>query len=101
VNSPALDVDPALSADGRVLVFASTRDDTTGTANLWITSRSTADGEWTSPAAVGPPINRDGHNEYGPCVIDNSRALLWHANRPGSHGSSDLWQSRRVIKPQP
>ena len=54
-NSPADELSPALSTDGRFLFFASDREGGQGGYDLWVASRS--DDEWSLPVNLGGQIN--------------------------------------------
>lgn len=83
------DSDPAVSRDGRELVFMSTRG---GAPHLWIVHRA-ASGGWTAPEALPSPVNSDAAEmtpAFGP---DGS--LYFASARPGGAGSFDLYVTRR------
>jgi peptidoglycan-associated lipoprotein len=92
VNSTWLDRDPAISADGLVLIFSSDRDGGYGGRDLWMTRRSTIDGPWSEPVNLGPTINSGGW-EAGPDISADGRSLLFCAGRDGGYGDFDIWQA--------
>ncbi|MEM9657369.1 MAG: protein kinase, partial [Planctomycetota bacterium] len=49
---------------------------------------------WTQPQNLGPRINSQ-HNESSPWLSQDRLLLLFASDRPGGHGSEDLWISRR------
>jgi peptidoglycan-associated lipoprotein len=91
VNSTWVNRDPAISADGLVLVFTSNRDNGSGGMDLWMTRRSTIDGPWSEPVNLGPTINSNG-GEYEPETSADGRSLLFCSTRAG-YGGFDIWQT--------
>jgi Tol biopolymer transport system component len=92
VNSTWLDRDPAISADGLVLIFSSDRDGGYGGRDLWMTRRGTIDGPWSEPVNLGPTINSGGW-EAGPDISADGRSLLFTSGRGGGQGDFDIWQA--------
>src|SRR2546426_6108367 len=95
VNSNVFDAAPTLSKDGLSLYLTSTRPGGFGGNDLWVSQRDCGDCPWGTPVNLGPVINTP--------AIEN-RASLWgdghllfsHSDRPGGHGSTDIWVSRRA-----
>src|SRR5664280_158951 len=56
VNSPSWNADAVIAPDESWIIFNSNRPGTKGSADLYI-SYVTADGKWTDPINLGPPIN--------------------------------------------
>ncbi|NJL13787.1 MAG: hypothetical protein HC913_12820 [Microscillaceae bacterium] len=96
VNSAAKDTQPALSADGNTLYFASNRKGSLGGLDLWV-SRRDADGKWQLAENLGPTFNTAG-SEVSPFIHANNRYLYFSSNgRPAqSYGGYDLYQSEWV-----
>lgn len=91
-NSPTRDFDPAFSADGRFVYFASDRAGTLGGDDLWRVA-VTADGFGTvEHLPVG--VN-SASNEWAPMVSPNGARLLFSSNRPGGSGRMDLYVAGR------
>ncbi len=83
VNSGSFDVDPQLSADGRTLVFVSTRNDNTvGEMDLWLATRESADAAWNKPVNLGPRINSP-QIERHPVLSPDGLQLIFASNRDG------------------
>jgi formylglycine-generating enzyme required for sulfatase activity/serine/threonine protein kinase len=97
VNSPALEADPCLSADGTVLLFASTRESPNTNSDLWLCTRPDATSSFGPPVPLGPIINT-GEIESGPDLSRDGQTLFFYSHRSGGHGQADLWSSRRVRK---
>lgn len=57
LNSPQNEGGPSISADGRILFFtACDRPDGKGSCDIYLSQRL-ADGNWSKPLNIGPPIN--------------------------------------------
>ncbi len=97
VNGPAKDMDPALSSDGRVLLFVSDRPGGLGKADFWWSSRPSLDAPWSAPQNLGKPVNSE-IDELSPTLSADGQTLLFRSNRPGGRGGNDIWMSRRVPK---
>ncbi len=84
--STAVDQEPALSRDGRFLVFCSNRLEP-ATLRLYTSERDGAD--WGPPvlAEIDEPPGLDG---CGPAMVSDG-SLLIHSARPGGMGEDDLY----------
>jgi formylglycine-generating enzyme required for sulfatase activity len=96
VNSGKRELDPALSSDGRVLIFASNRDAGSTQIDLWWSSRPSPDSPWSAPVNLGLP--NSSADDLAPALSNDGRTLIFRSHRAGGRGSSDLWLSRRVPK---
>jgi len=93
VNSASDDLEPSLSPDKRVLVFASRRAGGYGNWDLWITTRKTQSDAWTTPVNLGPRFNSAEH-EGQPVISADGRTLYFYASgHPGNLGWYDLWEA--------
>lgn len=75
------DVNPAISPDGRWVVFASTRDRATGTS-LWIAPLG-------GPEAIPRRLTADPAVDQYPVWTRDGRAIVFASTRDG--GDFDLW----------
>jgi Tol biopolymer transport system component len=101
VNSSTEDDTPYISSDGLALYFQSTRLDGYGDKDLWVTTRSTINDEWTDPVNLGPTVNGSAH-DAAPCISADGLALYFHSDRPGGYGESrDLWVTTRPTTEYP
>jgi len=93
VNSSAWEQHPTISGDGLTLYFESSR---LGHSDLWITTRSSINEDWSIPANVGAPVNTE-YNEWYPRFSPDGLVLFFTSdNRPGGLGGIDLWMSTRA-----
>ena len=81
---------PALSGDGKFLVFASDRGGTLGGMDLFI-SRDIS-GKWSAPESLGKMINTAG-NEYFP-YLDQENNLYFSSDKLPGHGGYDLFSCK-------
>ncbi len=94
VNSPNWDTQPALSADGRTLYFASDRPGGQGRADIWVTRRD-AQGQWQPPTNLGPRLNTPGE-DLGPFIHANGRTLFFSSDGHVGMGGLDLFTTERT-----
>lgn len=84
VNSVWFEVDPQLSADGKTLVFVSSRPDTSvGALDLWLATRESADAAWNQAVSLGPKINSP-QSERHPVLSADGLQLIFASDRDGS-----------------
>lgn len=92
INSEAWDSQPAISADGQILIFASNRPGGFGGSDLY-RSVILPEGQWSRPENLGPLINTAG-NEMSPFFHpDGSTLYLSSDGHPGM-GGYDLFMTR-------
>lgn len=93
LNSPQLEMEPAVRHDGKEIFFASGRG---SSIDIWVATRQNVTDAWSEPVNVGPTINTPG-GELTPALSHDGRTLLWSATmtaRPGV-GRQDIWMSTR------
>ena len=93
INSSAGEFVSHLSADGLELYFTRLNG---ALADIWIARRVTLDSEWGPATNIGAPINSADNG--GPFLTADGLTLLFSGNRPGTHGSTDLWITTRATK---
>jgi len=94
VNSSSYDVDPSLSMDELSLLFVSSRPGGSGNDDLWVMTRTTRDGLWSSPVNLGPVVNSP-YSEQDPSLSTDGQELYFCSNRPDGHGNYDIWVTAR------
>nr|MBC8412512.1 PD40 domain-containing protein [bacterium] len=103
VNTKDNDGEPFISADGNILIFASTRPGGQGSTDIWMTSRT--ESGWNKPWNVGTPINSK-HEESQPFLTQDGNEVFFMAvnrdNVPGpavfrSLKGKESWGKPEVI----
>jgi len=99
------DREPRLSPDGRRLYFSSNRPAVAGNPpgklDLFMTERG-ADGAWTAPERLAPPINTD-VNDFCPVVVADG-TLFFISGRPGGIRGTEptdiynVWRAQALDK---
>ncbi len=84
---------PAISADGRILFFASDRGDGVGGHDCWYVARAAGDSMFSAPYNPGTPLN-SAKNEGAMAITADGRTLYFTAcHRPGGRGDCDIFQA--------
>ena len=97
VNTSAFEVDPSISADGRMLFFTigannpGSRSGYGGT-EIWMTRRATKNDPWGEPVNLGPAINSSAFEDYENVSADGS-TLFFRYSPSGRYGGGDIWQA--------
>jgi hypothetical protein len=81
---------PALSSDGRILVFASDREDSLGEMDLYITRM--AGDKWMEPVNMGGFINTRGNEMYP--FLDKDNNLYFSSDGRKGLGGFDIFMCR-------
>jgi hypothetical protein len=96
-----------MSPDGLEAYFGSTRAGGYGGYDIWMMTRETTDGDWSSPVNLGPTVNSV-YNDWGPVLSPDGLELYFcdfcdddFTPRPGGSGSVDLWVTKRVSMDAP
>ncbi|HWB09840.1 MAG TPA: hypothetical protein VG826_11460 [Pirellulales bacterium] len=94
INTPGNEFDPALTADGLGLYFASDRATADATTDLYVVQRSAAGRSFTAVTALA--VANSPHNERSPCLTDDDGLMYFASDRPTGHGASgfDLYRWR-------
>ena len=91
VNGARGDHCPDISADGLSLFFTSQRSGGYGNWDLFVTRRTTIDGDWGTPAILGSTVNSSAWEGSSSISADGSTLFFW-SDRSDGHGADDLWQ---------
>jgi Tol biopolymer transport system component len=108
VNSSAAEASPSISADGLSLFFcdgargfsAPRRPGGLGDVDLWVTTRTSPDGEWQPPINLGPTINSTSFDAE-PAISSDGLSLYFESERPGGYGGLDIYVASRATRNDP
>jgi hypothetical protein len=97
VNSSGYEVDPSISADGRILFFTIGMNNCGsrcgyGGTEIWMTMRATTDAPWGEPVNLGPPVNSSAFEDYHNVSADGS-TLFFRYSQSGRYSGGDIWQA--------
>lgn len=90
INSGSWDAQPALSANGQYLFFASTRNGK-NKSDIFV-SFNQGNGQWSDPQNLGPTINTTG-DDKGPFFHPDGRTLYFVSDGHLGLGGTDLFKS--------
>ena len=93
LNSRYSEKHPSISADGRVLYFASNRPGGKGSYDIW--SSEWKDGAWSSPVNLGDSVNTPGM-EQSPFIHPDQQSLYYSSDGWPGLGRGDLFLSRMM-----
>ena len=93
INTALKEENPALSADGKVIVFNRPFN---GFLQLWEARRKSVDEEFGDAVPLPPTINVPGHIHDCPLLSPDGLTLWFASNRPGGFGKHDIWFAQRV-----
>lgn len=97
INGPFNERSPALSRDGHLLFFASTRPGGSGGFDIWVSWRAHThdDFGWQAPVNLGSGVNSPA-GDFGPSYFENDDlgipTLFFASSRPGV-GGVDIYRS--------
>jgi len=100
INSSSYDSDASISADGLSLYFTSDRPGGSGSFDIWVTTRETAQDPWGEPVNLGPTINSSAW-EHTPFISADGLSLFFSSNRSGGFGLVDIWITTRTTVSDP
>ncbi|HEY0261621.1 MAG TPA: OmpA family protein, partial [Chitinophagales bacterium] len=93
INSPSIDWQPCLAADGRTLYFASTRLGGYGGSDIYVT-RLGDDGVWSEPENLGATVNTP-YDEQRPFMHPDEKTLYFSSKGHPGMGNQDFYYSKK------
>ena len=100
VNSASLDNGACISANGLELYFSSNRPGGYGEFDLYVSTRTTPDDDWSPPVNLGAVINTGAIDRF-PSITGNGLELYFSSRRPGGYGNDDVWVTTRTTRDDP
>jgi hypothetical protein len=91
----ATDAGASLRADGKEILFFSSRPGGLGLDDLWASGRLQVDDVWSVPENLGTPLNTP-FNDNRPSLWRDGQTLLLDSTRPGGFGGTDIWMATRT-----
>jgi serine/threonine protein kinase len=93
------------TADGLECYFSDILRKGYGNVDIWVMTRETIDDDWGPPVNVGPTVNSTA-DESGTAISADGLELYFSGRRaayarPGGHGRSDLWMTKRATRDDP
>lgn len=92
INSPREEVNPTLSADGKILIFNRPFN---RTLQLWESRRTSDEEEFGIAEPLPSHVNLPGYTFDCPYLSPDGLTLWFSSDRPGGFGKHDLWYVRR------
>lgn len=93
---------PYLSADGKVLYFASRMSGGYGGADIWFSTYDAKANVWGKPVNAGPAVNTEGDELY-PTLSDDGKKLYFSSNYHPGLGGLDIFvaegENNKYTKP--
>ncbi|MEI1277374.1 OmpA family protein [Leptospira venezuelensis] len=92
INSNFNEKMPAVSPDGKFLIFSSDRPGGYGEYDLWVSYRNLSTGVWSSPINLGSEINSKS-SEILPYIHPDGEQLYFSSNRENDRKKFSLYRS--------
>ena len=93
INTPSWDSQPTISADGKTIIFSSSRSGSLGNRDLWETTRL-AGGKWSTPRNLGDKINTTSSDCFPFLHADGQTLYFTSTGHPGM-GGDDIFVVRK------
>ena len=100
VNGPDTEGIDCISPDGLTLYLTSNRPGGYGYYDLWVTTRSTVDENWSTPINLGATVN-SASDDSDASVSTDGLELYFMSKRPEGYGNNDIWVSTRATTSEP
>jgi hypothetical protein len=94
VNTAYMEAEFDMSLDGLELYFGSDRPGGRGGSDIWVTTRTTVDSDWSIPVVLGPAVNGP-KDDYAPSISADKLSLYFGSDRQGGIGSHDIYVATR------
>ena len=102
VSSPYADGITCITADGlEMYISCLNRPGGLGGWDIWVSRRETANDDWGEPENLGSPINTGQGDSDANISSDGLEMYFTAYRRPGGHGDSDIWVTRRATRNDP
>lgn len=92
INSNFNEKMPAISPDGKYLVFSSDRPGGFGEYDLWVSYRNLSTGAWSNPINLGPEVNSRS-SEILPYIHPDGEQLYFSTNRENERKKFSLFRA--------
>ena len=93
LNTDFHDRMPAISPDGKLLLFSSDRPGGFGKDDLYVAEYDSDQGYWTNVQNIGSQFNGP-QSEISPTIHKDGVTIFFSSNKPGGVGSYDLYFSQ-------
>jgi OmpA-OmpF porin, OOP family len=95
INTPGIEVYPFLSSNNLYLFFSSDRKGGLGKRDIWFSTRTSVNDEWSSPRSIGPMVNSE-YNEPGFVMSSDGRDIYFSSTdrSEGMNQSIDIYHVR-------
>ncbi len=90
INTPADEVAPFLTNDGRTLYFSTNRKESFGGYDIYSTEYSVEGASWSKAENVGAPIN-SASDDLNIAISNDGNTAIFNSDRAGGFGNSDLY----------
>jgi hypothetical protein len=98
LSSPRVEGRTAIRRDGLEMLVTSNRLGSIGREDLWVSTRATTSGAWSTPVNLGPPINSE-FDDGSPALSADATTLYFRSTRPRPENprstDSDLYVATR------
>jgi serine/threonine protein kinase/Tol biopolymer transport system component len=90
----------SLSLDGLEMFGMSDQGEGQGRFDIWALRRASPEDDWGPPENLGPAVN-SASMDQGASISGDGLELYFFSDRPGGHGSADLYVTRRATRTSP
>lgn len=94
INTSEWDWCPAVSGDGKTLLFSSGRDGRGDRGDIWMATRSDTSGEFSDVTKLGPEINT-ADNALGTFLSSDGLTMMFSSSRREGRGQNDIYFATR------